>query len=541
MIPYYHNTFSFRGFYDSGPHIAIFAYSRPYEIIAHEATHGTVTTLSSLGFIQQLAGYLHHFGDTCDCAFAVERANAIDGIVQENSVIVHEATAWLVTKLAENLETVLGFAPRAPGGIDQPVPTQYKPEVDRLRSSLEAVPGKGFYRLEESVNDHDPLFLTPSLLAISMASFALSPPFVRDLLHLPSKEFENVLRGSLTRPEENPLARFHRLQDRIRSTDFAKAEHWARWVKRWMYGKPPERCPVELDRVGAIGRPVDDDHSGYLRSQVTPMGFGHLMSTLSEGQLPASHLANVDWQAMAQRYRFEPHVLSHFQTCIIPKPTLIQDFCVAESGPSKQLMEHIRFINVSIGEDQNFRFKRFGKDNVELTLGPSPDETKRLVWRTTVESAKRFLGSCVEQGKGIVTASVDYDLRRRDLRDRNLLRDFPHVVVAVTDVRSLWLRMTDSAQGGFNGAKRFKIVCVQSFDAPELYGFLTFKSDVSFPLIIIPVLLRCAQHIHSIVEELMTPGYALDAVAPDDLPDFVGVCEPSIAAAYHWLHEYFTE
>jgi hypothetical protein len=544
MIPYYHNAFSFRGFYDTGPHVTIFAYARPYEIIAHEATHGTIATLSSFGFLQQIAAYLRHFGDTC--AFATERGNKIDAIIQERSVLVHEATAWLVSKLAENLDANIGFMPRAATVSDEPMvaPAEYKTEVARLRASLEAVPGKGFDKLEDCLNDYDPLFLTPSLLAISMASFALSPPFVKTLLQAPAKDFESNLSSSLSNPDENPLFRFHRLQDRIRSTDFAVADEWAKWVKRWKYGKP-ERCPVQLAALsGGSDRPADDDHSGYLRSQTGPEIFLELMMSLSEGRIPFESLATIDWKMMAERYLFEPHVVSHLQTCIMTKPKLIQDFYVKDPTPSEQIVRSSRYLNVSIGEEKDFRFNRFGQQRIDLTFGPNGpmDEKKRLVWRTDANSARSFLRNWAAQGKGIVTASIDYDLHRGDFLGRDVLKDLPHVVVAITDLRTLWLRMTDSERGGFKGARRIKVALVSCEEAPDLYAYLVFKSEASFPLVIIPVLLQSGQYVsRTIIGELRTAGYQLDAVPQSEIRAFVGNCEPSLTAAFYWLHGYFSE
>ena len=68
-----------------------------------------------------------------------------------------------------------------------------------------------------------------------------------------------------------------------------------------------------------------------------------------------------------------------------------------------------------------------------------------------------------------------------------------------------------------------------------------FKSEASFPLVIIPVLLQSGQYVSTIINELRTAGYQLDAVPESEINAFVGSCEPSVAAAFYWLHGYFSE
>src|SRR4051794_24134314 len=91
-------NFDFKGFYDSSPHVTIFAVERPYEVIAHEATHAIITTLSACGFVQQLAGHLRHLGDTLGCPFAKDRASEINSVIKRPSLLVHESAAWLVSQ-----------------------------------------------------------------------------------------------------------------------------------------------------------------------------------------------------------------------------------------------------------------------------------------------------------------------------------------------------------------------------------------------------------------------------------------------------------
>lgn len=542
MAVTHHKNFSFTGFYDSGPHVTIFPGDRPFEVIAHETCHAIITTLSGCGYLQQLAAFLKHCGVLFNCPAAVGRAGQINIILEKSSLLVHEATAWFVSELARNHDRQLGLMPRgATANVDGPVdvPRAYKTYVERLRQCIESVPNSPFPNIDQCLDDHDPVFLTPSSLAIAMAAFALSPPQLREIVDRSSNSLERELEASLQSTLGNPVHRLERVVDWLKLTDFNEVMQWSKWVWRWQYGKE-EPCPISMANLNLPKPTSHEDHSAYLRYEIVSERLIQFLSKMSNGEISPSDLRTVDWATLAERYRFEPHVVSHFQTCIIPYPRPIQDLNLQGPQRTSKFEAGQRYVNVTLGEESNFQFARFPGQEVMLRFGPGV-ASREYVWTTGCKFASEYLNRWSAAGKGIVTASIDYDFGICDNNNEKLFVNVPHVVVANTDLRSLWLRFTDQARGGFQGSAQFEVAFVSSKEAPDLYGFLIFKSVRRSPLVVIPVLVRSGQSVGSIIEELRTPGYRLTQVASDQIERFVGVCESSLQAAFYFLRHSFSQ
>jgi hypothetical protein len=118
--------------------------------------------------------------------------------------------------------------------------------------------------------------------------------------------------------------------------------------------------------------------------------------------------------------------------------------------------------------------------------GADPDGNPlRPTWRVGVATASPFLASYGWRNP-IVASSVGYDFGVGDYTNVKLLRDVPHVIVAIRDFRSLWYGV---GPRGLRDCGAIEWMAMPSPSGRRHFGFLLLKpADNAFPIVVNPTL-----------------------------------------------------
>jgi hypothetical protein len=559
MEPHCHRVFTSAGFYNSEHHIVLLPGPNPHEAVVHEATHANLVARSSLGFLQQVISFVRRM--EFEPGFDAIREQIeppikqIIEIIDQATVQVHEATAWLVSETAYASEATAWLVSEIGSGAPGPerptrAPQAYRKGVHVLRRSLEAMPQKPFLRLEDCIDDFDPLWRGPNLLAQAVACFALSPPFVTQLVRSPTGDCAARLRAEFAKKDQHPLSRFLMLLRQLKVTPFPVAKEWTTWVTRWQFN-PSEPAPVQLERGGLFARLIDRlsgmvpdlGHSGYIRWEVDNADIGRLLYILCQELYDEKFLLDA-WERTWRLSVYDPHVDPYFQTCIFQRPKRLRVRTYDGDHPPDRLLNTLfdlaHYVIVTQGLEDTFS-SRLEKDGRLLIRFESYAREVSLLWKVSRKRARSFLQSWTHHGKGITTSSYAYDFSACDFEQPGLLHDIPHAVVAVSDLRSVWWRLTLSGRDGFRGSKEIKVACLAAENAPE-YVYLLFKSEHRFPLLILPCLFTTYRRHRDLCEEIQSPPeFKLIMAQEGDAEIWVEQCGASAYAAIDSVKEYFRQ
>ena len=523
--PAWHRTFSFQGFYDGAQHIVVLPSAEVNidEVVAHETTHAKIASNSSLGYLQQitthLAGQARVTGDR-----KLEKSCAeISEIVEKAGIEVHEASAWFVSEFVSE------------GRVR--APEQYAPLTNALRDALQAMPGHEHGRIEDWRDDFDPLFCAPVQIVQGLASYALSPPLVRDLLENPDAQIVDRLRNGLEDPDQHPLSRFRVLLKQVRNTPAPITKEWSRWVRSWYFKKTVPEKP-RLSTTGLSPEDPQLEHSGFTRSDLSDATIAHLFDQITEGGAGPLEAVAREWGQIREYVAFEPHIHPYYQTCITETPRLERPYTYTAKEPFEDLSKVADYVIVSQGEEEEFVFRRGSPEELILRFGPMPNGTA-LFWRAERFRAREFLRRWSSTGKGIVTSSVLYDFGKGDLLGSSVVGDLPHAVVAITDFRTLWTKMTVLSDCGLAGATQLTIGAVQT-GHPE-FAFLVISGGVAYPVVVLPCLARLIQMLPSVDEELrIMPPYGVRFAQPQEMSSLMaGPVGAGVRAALAALSDHF--
>jgi hypothetical protein len=150
-------------------------------------------------------------------------------------------------------------------------------------------------------------------------------------------------------------------------------------------------------------------------------------------------------------------------------------------------------------------------------------EYRRPTWYADVASARAFLERQV-RSKPIVVSSLGYSWEDGDFRGTGLLRNIPHVVGTIRDLRSLWLSLGFYSTMGLRGCRTIEWRPMPSLAGWKYFGFLLFKpADNPFPVVLMPCLVSFYERMMTITKQMKSP-YGVELLEGGGNPyDWLGI------------------
>ena len=154
------------------------------------------------------------------------------------------------------------------------------------------------------------------------------------------------------------------------------------------------------------------------------------------------------------------------------------------------------------------------------------------------DDARRFLSTLASSGGGIVVSSGEYNYGDADYEDMSVVRDVPHAVIAMTDIRSLWTRVGILSKNGIAGDKHIEWRILKSKEWPEHFGYLLLKArSRPYPVVVTPVFMHNilrALSVFKVFEPAVVPGVvAEEASTPSDI--WIRGCGRSVLSAMEFF------
>jgi hypothetical protein len=130
--------------------------------------------------------------------------------------------------------------------------------------------------------------------------------------------------------------------------------------------------------------------------------------------------------------------------------------------------------------------------------------TLRPCWYAPPEVARHALAALAAT-RPVIASSVGYSVGDGDYEGATVLRDVPHAVVAVSDFRSLWMRLAWLSEG-LAGDRDIEWQAMPSSTGKPDFGYLVLKPrGRAHPAIVVPCLVRYRERIVSVATALPSP------------------------------------
>jgi hypothetical protein len=486
------------GFYDSAYQIAVLPQEEvaPHVVVDHEITHVHILRNSSIGLLEQILVWLEWTAHLNGRSDVVTNVDALTNVILAATEFVHEAAAWFGTEL------------QSEGHENIKAPATYAAEVKRLRRVFARMP------------DRPPAVLSKMLpqvleIADAIAIYALSPPLMLALQ--PDLISPDALTTALARKPNNPLSRFRELCSRLENVPFPKVFEWARAINIEGVGGRPG---AEAERVVPSGHAK---FSIFARRDEMPVGFRSDLYKLGTAKFVqfvralATHvgllgseplrfyedrtaIAQPDDEAVLEAFSvfdlthaFRAEVDRYSQVCVLETSRVCREL-VYEDEPDRVIAALGARPYLMLGVIRGMSSDNFTRGPEHITdvivtapeQGADPDGNPLSpTWRVGVATASPFLASYGWRNP-IVASSVGYDFGVADYTNVKLLRDVPHVVVAIRDFRSLWYGV---GPRGLRDCGAIEWMAMPSPSGRRHFGFLLLKpADNAFPIVVNPTL-----------------------------------------------------
>lgn len=528
------------GFYDSAYQIALVPQDElePAVVVDHEITHVYLVQRSSMGLLERILLWLEwsaheQGGDPRVIAAIQDMTNAVLRATEST----HEAIAWLGTEMQTEEREEL----RAP--------PDFAPGVQRLRKTLEGMPG----RPEGSLAERHTEVMT---IADEIGVVALDLPLMRELWEAPEqviRRLDNALRTTSNAPQQ----RFEWLCSYFETVPYAEALSWAKrragilpateedpdGVKvphlppggkdRSIFSR--RRAPLPVVRRTDLPRA---ETAKLMRTLLTRVGLHALVTTA--GERPANVLSDDElleaFDIFDVTHGFLFGLDRYAQTCVLDRREVARERPLPDDPVQNVFLLDLEpYLIVSRNRTPsvvNFARRSEWVEGLLIRApmrGEDEDGTPlSSTWTVDEETARPFLRSYSNRG-AIIASSVRYDLGAGDFEGMDCLVDIPHVVVAISDFRSLWMRLISR---GLAESSEVEWKAMPSPAGRKHYGFLVLKpADRSFPVVLNPSPVEHFRRVVSVAEALPSPrGVRLrESLAPP--PIWLGAMEHAVMTA----------
>jgi hypothetical protein len=513
MDAFWHRDSGPSGFYDFKQQIVVLPnlFPRPSVVIDHESTHVSVINCSSIGLIQHVSDCARMIGHELHSESVVKKAERVSAVLMRRSEDVHEAAAWFGTEL-----TSLGFESiRAP---------------DRYRAGVLLVLRTILELAQRAPRDDQLTFSGIMHIIDAIATYALSPPILTHYLSSSSDLQPERLERDLRKPANDPNRRFKRLCAEIARTALADVEAWADWVfkRQETKGKAPKLAGANKwfwPSRSSTPMPLS------LRPSWDTEKIHVLLRSCCEGKVTLEQ-ARTAWQHYYSLYTCHPDFDRYSHCCLVERPVKVLSATI-DRAAGEELLMNMAWVRVSVTEIGSYEGNQRPLGNGEvLILSGSSEFKDKVSMRLSAQDSHLFLAKFVQAGGGIVAVSPYYDFANADFPQQNILADLPHAVMAITDVKSLWVRLALFSEVGIRGSRTIEYLVLPSKYFPEEFGYLLLKpQDLPLPIIVNPIIIRNHKRALSIVDRVRSPfGTRLEPYN-GPLGPWVKACGSAVAGA----------
>lgn len=455
------------GFYDSHNQVVVIPSLKlpPHVVVDHEITHVNLVNNSALGRLEQVIVFTRNLAYGAGVSAAAERIWREYGRgINQRSEMVHEATAWYGTEL------------QTEGHENFKVPVRYASWVARIRHVVE---GRGLARFGTNP-DADPGRLD---IVEDAAIYALDSPVVATLWANPAAITPDALAKALSKPADDPGVRFRAVLDWLAGLSTTQMIEWSR-SRAPHADREHALVPVSSHRWHRGGGPLPAADFGNL----TETGTVDVIAEIARhtGLFPAFEPAggpstiDVMWKLAKTVETFARPVERYAQVCVLeptPSPATIQE----ADQPPDAAMEATRLI-VGVAPPGKMLPDQLPWPDRAHVIYHVPGVPER-VWIGGRDAVHQFLADR-QHACPVIATSRGYDLAVCDYG--GVLGDVEHVVMALTDVRSLLFRLCTT--GGLGSSTQLEFDVLRSPRLGSDYGYLLLKAaGQSYPIIIVPI------------------------------------------------------
>jgi hypothetical protein len=511
------------GFYDSAYQLAVYRHNevQPDVIVDHELTHANLVNNTSIGLLEHVLVFLYWTARQSDQQAPANIAQALISTIRAATEMVHEAVAWFGTELQTN------------GHENTRVPAPYSRDVARLRTLFATIHPTTPATMPSE-------FDTVMTIAESVATYALNMPSVGELWSLPEQLSPPTLVEFLERAESESLRRFRLICSLLQNAPFSETEAWSRAM--WHNDEPNakerrRRLPAPESRWSMLW--PSRTLSAVFRSDLPRSHTIRVIRQLAiqigllDGTSPPSfERIESSWQSFKATHIFNPAFDKYSQVTVVETPTNNRELLYSNDDDSRTALATGSYVLVSLvrGHPDEFNFVQGDAvDRVILTAHSgqrdyhASGEYRRPTWYADVASARAFLERQV-RSKPIVVSSLGYSWEDGDFRGTGLLRNIPHVVGTIRDLRSLWLSLGFYSTMGLRGCRTIEWRPMPSLAGWKYFGFLLFKpADNPFPVVLMPCLVSFYERMMTITKQMKSP-YGVELLEGGGNPyDWLGI------------------
>lgn len=369
----------------------------------------------------------------------------------------------------------------------------------RIRSIFD---NKSFKPIANERDSHPGQLDIAEIIAVS----ALSPPIVSEIWKDPTLLTHQHLRFGLTSFKNEPLSRFRTIISWLATLNEQQIISWYRGVRG--LGAGHVTSPVQMTPRSTLG---DAETRRVLEVIGKEVGLFNIGPWTAEILLKFWELENLC-----------PTVNDYERVCVLePGRSFRETEIVTKTIQNILNQAYVLYIGVGPTWTPSPRSNLFvpkGKGFIRLST-----LSHMYLWIDELAAIRSFIRAHGNK-QPIVASSLGYDFGIADyMFGYGLLEGLPHVVMSMTDLRSLWMRIAWLQERGLAGSK---FIEGQVLDSTRLkgYGYVVLKPrDNPSPVVVMPIVAN---------KWTLIRKFATDIPNPNDVE-----VKPSNTPLLEWINQ----